>query len=894
MSDCELNDGDIAMMMAATAFVMLQTPAMGIAQAGMIRRKNSLSMLMQTLSGLVFGSILWFAFGFSLTFGKSINGFIGGGNYMFLQGIAADTCMPDFSTTIPGLLYVSFQMMFAVMVPVIVTGAWAEKMTFQAFIVFVLLWPILVYYPIAHWVWNPEGWLMKMGVMDFAGGITIHTSSGCAAFVAASYLQRREKLGSRPQHHNMPLSILGGALIWAGWYSFNGGSALKANVQAAVALLNTHLGGCAGAFVWTILAYHRDKHWHLSEIIGGAYAGLGAVTPGSGYVSPGSAFIIGIIGGVASFYSVPLIKDKLKIDDVLDVTSLQGVAGMVGSLCVGIFADSRYQADNPGVDGLLISGSWHLLGLQVFAEVVVIAWTVTFTNFIFLLMPRFFNPDVSAYVDDVGLDVDQIGESAYDEDLNLLHDIGLEGMTERLCEAAAKGEALEVRKLLFAGADVEGQDYDGRAPIALAASEGHLHIVKYLCDQHGASLGVRDRYNNTPLDDAMSHGHSHTVNWLLARDAPTGRNAESTGNGDEYAAAYDIFAATINENAAKLSYLLEHSGADPNITDYDGRTPMHLACAEGRPASIQQLLSAGAKADVVDRWGLSPADEAKTGGHMACLRLVVSATSASKSTSDSIPENSTVNYGSLSLSRVPNGGSVEAVSVNVKSPLLPTTSISTTGNSSTRDSSTTRDSTPVDRVSMSTGSSAGVRALCAAARANDVGEIMRVMKKEPDAGAGADYDLRTALHVSASEGNVEAVLELLTYSSVKVNVCDRWKRTPLQDAVDFKHFAVVSILRDHGASMVDEALAFRLCMAASKGDLAFIKKQVDAGKDVSVSDYDGRTALHLAASEGKLEIVEYLVNKIAIRPDPVDRFGNIPLADATTSEIKRILGAEAV
>ena len=214
MSDCALNDGDIAMMMVSTAFVMLQTPAMGIAQAGMIRRKNALSMLMQTLSGLVFGSMLFFAFGFSLVFGNSHGGFIGDSSYLFLSNISASQCIPEFSTTIPGLLYVSFQMMFAVMVPVIVTGAWAEKMTFKAFIAFVLLWPVLVYYPVAHWVWNPDGWLMRMGVMDFAGGVTIHTSSGTAAFVAATYLQRREKLGERPQHHNMPLSILGGSIIW--------------------------------------------------------------------------------------------------------------------------------------------------------------------------------------------------------------------------------------------------------------------------------------------------------------------------------------------------------------------------------------------------------------------------------------------------------------------------------------------------------------------------------------------------------------------------------------------------------------------------------------------------------------------------------------------------------
>ena len=887
------------MMMAATAFVMLQTPAMGIAQAGMIRRKNSLSMLMQTLSGLVFGSILWFTFGFSLTFGHSTNGFIGDGSFVFLRGISAASCLPDYSTSIPGLLYVSFQMMFAIMVPVIVTGAWAEKMTFVAFIVFILLWPICVYYPVAHWVWNPDGWLNQMGVMDFAGGITIHTSSGCAAFVAATYLQRREKLGERPQHHNMPLSILGGSLIWAGWYSFNGGSALKANVQAAVALLNTHMAGCSGAFMWTILAYHRDRHWHLSEIIGGAYAGLAAVTPGSGYVSPGSAFLIGIIGGTASFYSVPLIKDKLKVDDVLDVTSLQGVAGIVGSLMVGIFADSKYQEGNPGTDGLLISGDWDLLGKQTLALIIVVAWTVAFTNFIFLMMHRFFNPDVSAYVDEVGLDIDQIGERAYDADLDLLLDTGLDGMTTRLCEAASKGDFVIVKKLLLSGADAEGQDYDGRSPIALAASEGHLKIVKYLCEQHGASINVYDRFQHSPLDDAVSHGHSMVVNWLLSRGALSGGAGEEGAmagiaeNESHYAAAYAVYEATIAESTTKLSYLLDSDPAKAAITDYDGRSPLHLACAEGKASSVQILLAAGAVIDCVDRWGLTPADEAQRCGHHLCLNLLLDASSSARDPSKD--GGASADYGAtrdantavqLKLTRLPDA---LHTSGNVKSPLLRKGTAATTNTTTASDHLSGTADTP-----RPAGSSAGVRALCAAARANDVENIRRILKKEPDAIAGSDYDLRSALHVAASEGHVSVVQELLKHPSVRVNGVDRWKRTPLQDAVAFRHFAVANILREHGASQVDEKLAFGLCTAASKGDIAYIMNQAGMGKDLSVADYDGRTALHVASCEGKVEIVEYLVGTLGVRADPVDRFGSTPLTDATSQEIQRILGAGSV
>jgi Amt family ammonium transporter len=229
-----------------------------------------------------------------------------------------------------------------------VTGAWAERMTFEAFLIFVTLWPIFVYYPLAHWIWNPGGFLSKMGVMDFAGGMTIHSSTGIAAIVVCLVLHKRKK-HSHVSHHNIPLSAFGGMLVWAGWYSFNGnldmygydcvtsriigsplpilltgGSANKANGQAVLALLNTHISACAGAAVWTFLAFRRDGKWHITEIIGGAFAGLAGVTPGSGFMPPFSAIIIGTIAGLASFYTVPFVKQTLQIDDVLDVFALQG------------------------------------------------------------------------------------------------------------------------------------------------------------------------------------------------------------------------------------------------------------------------------------------------------------------------------------------------------------------------------------------------------------------------------------------------------------------------------------------------------------------------------------------------------------------------------------------
>ena len=492
MSECAFEPADMSFMMMCTTFVMLQTPAMGIAQAGMIRRKNCLSIVMQTITGLVIGSLLWFTVGFTLTFGPSFGGMglIGTFKYAFLHNVDPVGCLPHLTTYIPGLLYVSFQMMFAIMVPVIVTGAWAERMNFLAFLIFVILWPLLVYYPIAHWVWNPNGVLAGMGVMDFAGGITIHTTSGVSALIVASHLQKREDQQGRLQHHNIPLSIVGGSLIWAGWYSFNAGSALQANEQAVVAVINTHLAGCMSAMIWTIFAYLKDGHWHLTEIIGGAFAGLAAVTPGSGYITPGSAIIVGAVGGVISFYALQIVKEHLKIDDVLDVFALQGAPGIVGSLMVAFFADASVQGGNPGKDGYFISGSLDLLWAQAWAIIVVVTWTVLATNMIFTGMHAFFNVDVNAHTDEVGLDLTQLGETAYDDTLSLPLDLGEEVLTTRMCAAAGIGDLKTIKMLIFAGCDVDAQDYDGRCPLALAASEGHLQVVTPLVEQYGAKINI--------------------------------------------------------------------------------------------------------------------------------------------------------------------------------------------------------------------------------------------------------------------------------------------------------------------------------------------------------------------------------------------------------------------
>lgn len=260
--------------------------------------------------GLAIGSVLWYAVGFSLTFGESAGGLIGSPwTHLFWRGVQSDQCFPDPSgpagstQKIPKTLYASFQMMFALMCPVLVTGAWAEKFSLSAFMIFTTIWPFLVYYPVAHWVWNPNGFLLKWHVLDFAGGLTIHATSGVAAVSVALFQNRRRHFATLLQAgtaHNMPLFLLGGSLVWAGWYSFNGGSALAANSVAAGALVNTQISASTSCLVWCALSWLLDGKLTTVSVMSGALAGLAGITPASGYVVHQSAFFIGIVVGVLS------------------------------------------------------------------------------------------------------------------------------------------------------------------------------------------------------------------------------------------------------------------------------------------------------------------------------------------------------------------------------------------------------------------------------------------------------------------------------------------------------------------------------------------------------------------------------------------------------------------
>jgi len=401
-------------MLVASSLVLLMIPALGMFEAGLLRKKNTVSIFMQIFFGLALLSVMWFIFGFSLTFGPDTAGLVGNLDWTFLKGVPFNDSLANYAPTIPGVLFAKFEMMFAVITPLLLTGAIAERMKFSAFIIFIAVWSFLIYYPLVHWIWG-GGWLGKLGVVDFAGGIVIHTSAGMGALAAALVLGRRLNYGPAIMvPHSIPLAVLGSALLWLGWFGFNAGSALASGGVAGNTVINTHMASSVSALIWVGLSWLRTGKPSIIAAINGAIAGLAGITPASGYVSVEHAFLIGIAVGIASYLGVIFLKDRLKIDDALDVSSVHGIAGIIGSLAIGIFAASII---NPmGPNGLLYGNPSQLL---IQAIGVGVAGIMGFfgTYVILKVIDVLIGIRVSAKVEQEGLDIAEHAERAYsDED----------------------------------------------------------------------------------------------------------------------------------------------------------------------------------------------------------------------------------------------------------------------------------------------------------------------------------------------------------------------------------------------------------------------------------------------------------------------------------------------
>ena len=388
---------------------MLMTPALGFFEAGLIRSKNALSVIVQTFAGIAILSALWFILGFSLVFAPSQGGIIGGYHWLFFNDVPMNESL-DYAPTIPGVSFASFQMMFAVITPLLITGAFAERMKWSSFFVFIIAWSIFIYYPLAHWIWG-RGWLADLGVFDFAGGIVIHTSAGLGSLAAALVLGRRRNFGPDIMvPHNIPLAVLGASLLWIGWFGFNAGSALASGALAANTLLVTHIASATSAIVWILLSWKRAGKPSTTAAINGAVAGLAGVTPASGFITAQSSFFLGIVLGFASYYGILLLKERLKIDDALDVSSVHGITGIIGSIAIGLIATTVVNPSGP--DGLL-SGNAMQLAIQAFGVAVAAILGFVGTTVIMKIIDKTIGLKVQSEEEEIGLDITQHAERAY-------------------------------------------------------------------------------------------------------------------------------------------------------------------------------------------------------------------------------------------------------------------------------------------------------------------------------------------------------------------------------------------------------------------------------------------------------------------------------------------------
>jgi Amt family ammonium transporter len=406
-----LDTGDTAWMIVATGLVMLMTPGLGFFEAGLIRFKNGLSAIMHTFSGLAILSTLWFIVGFTLVFGPTQGGIIGGLNHIFYNGVGIHEGY-GINVTIPGVTFATYQMMFAVITPLLISGAFAERLKYSSFFIFAIAWSLFIYFPLAHWIWG-GGWLAQLGVWDFAGGIVIHTSAGMASLAAGLVLGRRKNYGPQIMiPHNLPLAVIGATMLWLGWFGFNGGSALAANGVAANALLTSQIGSSTCTLVWLFLSWKRSGKPSVAAVINGAISGLAGITPAAGYITGESAFVLGIILGFGSYYGIVLFKEKLRIDDALDVSSVHGVTGILGALAIGVAASPLVMEGGPV--GWL-HGNPAQLGIQAFGIAVAAAFAFAVSIAIFKIIDKTIGLRVSEEEEEAGLDITQHAEKSFND-----------------------------------------------------------------------------------------------------------------------------------------------------------------------------------------------------------------------------------------------------------------------------------------------------------------------------------------------------------------------------------------------------------------------------------------------------------------------------------------------
>ena len=682
-----------------------------------------------------------------------------------------------------------------------------------------------------------SGWNGDVGVLDYAGGIVIHTSSGVSAFVVAKMLQKRKDFKDLPDTtHNLPLTMVGVSMVWVGWYSFNGGSGLAANGQAAGALLVTQISSCFAALTWAILSKLDDGRIQITHIASGALCGLAGITPGSGFVMPIAGVPIGILVGLAGWFGGKLVKSVVKLDDVLDVTSLQAFPGAVGSILVGFFATTdALPCSGPvfaGKDcgrgnntnmGIIYGGNGELLGFQTLAVLIMTLWAGFFTWITMLIIKSITGLDVTPDQEKIGLDITDHGEKAYD----------IDGETDEtddrikvgeLCERAQAGDVEGCRNVITKmGLHPVKGDVDGRTGLHVAARYGKLDVVKMLVEEFNLDVNVADNKGQTPLNDAHEGQSQEVTDFLIANGASK----------QVFSAAHvtKMLAAAASGDIATVNQYMQGK-MDPNANDYDNRTALHLAASGGHEEVVKLLLNSNADVQKRDRWGGLAAYESKRHGHASITRILGLAAD----------------------------GRYEQMDVDLSA-------------------AASARSAPKQQ-SGSTTNAATLEVLAAAAN-GDVAELKRLKKKGADL-ASVDYDGRSAIHQAAQFGRLDATKFLAGEKKINVNVQDNDHHTPLNDAVLNGHLEVAEFLKLAGATMITKE--GELCTLANEGKVDELQARiVDGGVDANTADYDGRTAMHLAAANGNDKMIIMLANNGA-NVDVKDKFGGSPLDDAKRSK----------
>jgi Amt family ammonium transporter len=398
-----LDTGDTAWMMVACALVMLMTPGLALFYGGMVRSKNVLSSLMHSFFAMGLMSIQWVVLGYTLAFGEDVGGFVGGLNHLFLRGVGTEP-----SGSIPHLVFMMFQGMFAIITPALISGAIAERMKFSTYCVFILLWGTLVYDPIAHWVWGSGGWLLEMGTLDFAGGTVVHMSSGFSALVLAIIIGKRMDYGKTPIYpNNLVFTALGAALLWFGWYGFNAGSALSSGASAANAFVTTHIAAAGAMVSWVFAEWWFRRQPSILGAASGVIAGLVTITPAAGFVSPMGALLMGLIGGLVCYGAI-LMKGKFSYDDSLDAFGIHGIGGLLGALLTGVFA-----AEAIGGTAGLFEGNLAVMGPQIIGVLATMIYASVVTFILVKILDATMGLRVEEDDEREGLDTNTHGEHAY-------------------------------------------------------------------------------------------------------------------------------------------------------------------------------------------------------------------------------------------------------------------------------------------------------------------------------------------------------------------------------------------------------------------------------------------------------------------------------------------------